>query len=123
MSMTVVNFVPPPLGPYLAPITAFLSAPFTYFISNDAFYFGVLPILVDTGSHYGLSPAEIGRASLAGQQVHLLSPLVPSTYLLVGLAKIEFSDLTRITLKWALAACCVFFLACALTGVVPVFAG
>ncbi len=123
MSMTVVNFVPPPLGPYLAPITAFLSAPFTYFISNDAFYFGVLPILVDTGSHYGLSPAEIGRAALAGQQVHLLSPLVPSTYLLVGLAKIEFSDLTRITLKWALAACCVFFLACALTGVVPVVAG
>ena len=37
-----------------------------------------------------------------GQPVHLLSPLVPSTYLLVGLAGVEFGDHQRFTLKWAL---------------------
>ena len=34
----------------------------------------------------------IGRASLVGQQVHLLSPLVPSTYLLVSLAVAAGTD-------------------------------
>jgi CitMHS family citrate-Mg2+:H+ or citrate-Ca2+:H+ symporter len=119
MSMTVTGLIPPTLGPYLAPITALLSAPFTYFISNDAFYFGVLPILAETAAHYGLSAEHIGRASLVGQQIHLLSPLVPSTYLLVGLAGIEFGDLVRITIKWALAACGVFLLACLVTGAFP----
>ena len=37
----------------------------------------------------------MARASLAGQPVHLLSPLVPSTYLLVGLAKVELGDHMR----------------------------
>lgn len=49
----------------------------------------------------GIEPAEIGRASLVGQPVHLLSPLVTSTYLLVGLAGVEFSDHQKYTFKWA----------------------
>ncbi len=119
MSKTLTALVPPNLGPFFGPVTALLSAPLTYFISNDAFYFGVVPILAETASHYGLSAAEIGRASLVGQQVHLLSPLVPSTYLLVGLSRIEFGDLTRTTLPWALGSCVVFFLCCVATGVFP----
>ena len=76
----------------MAPITAMLSLPFTFFISNDAFYFGMLPILAEAGTHYGVSPMAIARASLMGQPVHLLSPLVPSTYLLVILAGIDMAD-------------------------------
>jgi CitMHS family citrate-Mg2+:H+ or citrate-Ca2+:H+ symporter len=52
---------------------------------------------------------EIARASLVGQQIHLLSPLVASTYLLVGTAGIELGDHQRFTMKWALSACLVFF--------------
>ena len=76
----------------MAPITAMLSLPFTFFTSNDAFYFGMLPILAEAGTHYGVSPMAIARASLMGQPVHLLSPLVPSTYLLVSLAGIDMAD-------------------------------
>lgn len=36
--------------------------------------------------------------------MHLLSSLVASTYLLVGLAKVEFGDHQRFTLLWALSA-------------------
>ena len=48
-------------------------------MSNDAFYFGVLPILSEAAQGYGISAVEMARASLIGQPVHLLSPLVPST--------------------------------------------
>ena len=40
----------------------------------------------------------MGRASLLGQPVHLLSPLVASTYLLVGMAKVDFGEHQRFTL-------------------------
>ncbi|MES2156202.1 MAG: CitMHS family transporter [Pseudomonadota bacterium] len=110
MSKEVVGIIPPALGPYMAPITALLSMPFTFFISNDAFYFGMLPILAEAGAHYGVDPMAIARASLMGQPVHLLSPLVPSTYLLVSLSGIDLADHQRFTLLPAVAVCIVMTL-------------
>lgn len=119
MTGAIVGLIPAALGVYMAPITALLSIPFTFLISNDAFYFGMLPILSSAGAAYGLSPEVIARASLVGQQVHLLSPLVPSTYLLVGLARIDFGEHLRFTMPWALAACAIMFAACLLFGTFP----
>ena len=119
MANSVVHLIPPVLGPYLAVVTAALSVPFTFFISNDAFYFGVLPIIAKAGAAYGISAAEIGRASVLGQPVHLLSPLVPSTYLLVGLVEVDFDAHQRFTLKWALGSVLVLLLIALLTMVVP----
>lgn len=119
MSRSVVAVIPPELGPYMAPITAALSLPFTFFISNDAFYFGVLPILSEAAGHYGIAPVEIARASLMGQPFHLLSPLVPSTYLLVTLAGVELADHQRFTLKWAVAVGAVMSLVAMATLVFP----
>lgn len=119
MAQSVVSFVPPGLGPGLAVITAVLSLPFTFFISNDAFYYGVVPVLSQAAGAYGISPAEIGRASLIGQPVHLLSPLVPSTYLLVGLAGVELGDHQRFTLKWSAITCGVMLAVGLLTAVIP----
>lgn len=120
LTHSVTGLIPVSAGRHLALITALLSAPFTYFISNDAFYFGVLPILASTGASFGLGPAEMGRAALVGQQIHLLSPLVPSTFLLVGLAGIEFGDLLRTVFKWAAGSFLVFLLACIVFGIFPV---
>lgn len=120
IAASVIAGVPAWLGPYMAVVTAVLSVPFTFFISNDAFYFGILPILAKAAAVYGFSPAEIGRASLIGQQVHLLSPLVASTYLLVGLAGVEFGDHQRYTLLWALSAFVVMLAACIVFGVIPI---
>ena len=116
---SVVALVPPALGPYLAVVTGLLSVPFTFFISNDAFYYGVLPILAKAGATYGITPAEMARAALVGQPVHLLSPLVPSTFLLVGLLGVEFDEHQKFTIRWALGATLVLLAAGLLTAVVP----
>jgi citrate-Mg2+:H+ or citrate-Ca2+:H+ symporter, CitMHS family len=120
MADSVITLVPTALGPYLAIVTAVLSVPFTFLISNDAFYFGVLPILAKAGEAYGITAAEMARASLVGQPVHLLSPLVPSTFLLVGLAGVDFDDHQRNTLKWALVSALVLLAAGLLTLVIPI---
>ena len=119
MAGSVTGLVPTGVGPYLAPITALLSMPFTFFLSNDAFYFGILPILNQAAAPYGISPVEMARAALTGQAVHLLSPLVPSTYLLVGLVQVELAQHQRFTLLWAIALSLVILVAGILTGVIP----
>ncbi|KAA8734821.1 CitMHS family transporter [Acinetobacter qingfengensis] len=119
MSKGFVSIIPESMGPYMAPITAVLSLPLTFFMSNDAFYFGVLPILAEAATHYGIQPVEIARASIVGQPVHLLSPLVPSTYLLCGLAAVEFADHQKFTLKWACITCGVLASSALIFGVFP----
>jgi CitMHS family citrate-Mg2+:H+ or citrate-Ca2+:H+ symporter len=104
----------------MAVVTAVLSLPFTFFISNDAFYFGVLPILAKAGATYGIGAAEMARAALVGQPVHLLSPLVPSTFLLVGLVGVDFDAHQRYTIKWAVVTCGVLLVVGLVSGVVPV---
>ncbi|WP_338932534.1 citrate:proton symporter [Streptomyces netropsis] len=101
MARTVVDAVPDAMGPHMGLVTGVLSIPFTYFMSNDGFYFGIVPILAEAGAAHGVSPLEIARASLVGQALHMSSPLVPAVYVLVGMAKVEFGDHTRFTVKWA----------------------
>ena len=119
MAGSVSAAIPPAMEPHLAPITAALSLPFTFFISNDAFYFGVLPVLAQAGAQHGVEPIAIARASLMGAPFHLLSPLVPSTYLLVSLAGVELGHHQRATILWAVAACAVMTAACLVTGAFP----
>jgi CitMHS family citrate-Mg2+:H+ or citrate-Ca2+:H+ symporter len=123
MSRSFLAVIPDAWGPYLAVITALASMPFTFFMSNDAFYFGVLPILSQAAAEYGITPLEMARASLAGQPVHLLSPLVPSTYLLVGLAKVDFADHQKFTLKWAVLVSLVMLAGGLLFSLFPLVAG
>ena len=120
MGNSIVALVPQSLGPHMAIVTSLVSVPFTFFLSNDAFYFGVLPILNQAASVYGITAAEMGRASVVGQPVHLLSPLVPSTYLLVGLAEVELGDHQRFTIKWSLLTSMVLLIVGLVTAVIPV---
>ncbi|GHJ29424.1 citrate:proton symporter [Streptomyces hygroscopicus subsp. sporocinereus] len=101
MARWLVDGVPEGMGPHMALVTGVLSLPLTYFMSNDGFYFGIVPILAEAGAAHGVSAVEIARASIAGQALHMSSPLVPAVYVLVGMAKVEFGDHTRFTVKWA----------------------
>ena len=120
MGSSVVELVPKSLGPHMAIVTSVLSIPFTFFLSNDAFYFGVLPILNQAAATYGITAAEMGRAAVIGQPVHLLSPLVPSTYLLVGLVGVELGDHQRFTIKWSVLTSMVLLAIAMVTAVIPV---
>ncbi|MED3898263.1 citrate:proton symporter [Priestia aryabhattai] len=101
MAKTLVAIIPDVLGPYLPVIVALLSAPLTFVMSNNAFYFGVLPIIAQAAEAYGISAAEIGRASILGQPVHIISPLIAAAHLLMRMVEIEFIDLQRFLMKWA----------------------
>ncbi|MGW0466166.1 CitMHS family transporter [Streptomyces sp. NPDC003027] len=118
MADWLVGAIPEGMGPHMALLTGVLSLPLTYFMSNDGFYFGVLPVLAEAGAAHGVSPLEIARASLVGQALHMSSPLVPAVYVLVGMAKVEFGDHTKFTVKWAALTSLVVLAAGILFGII-----
>ncbi|MFD5711716.1 CitMHS family transporter [Streptomyces pharetrae] len=118
MAKWMVDVIPQGMGPHMALVTGVLSLPLTYFMSNDGFYFGVLPVLAEAGAAHGVSPLEMARASLVGQPLHMSSPLVPAVYVLVGMAKVEFGDHTRFVVKWAALTCLVILGAGILFGII-----
>lgn len=118
MGNSVIAVVPNDLGSNMSVITAIFSVPLTFFLTNDAYYFGILPIIITTGEQFAISAEVLGRASLVGQASHLLSPLVPSTYLLVALAGVEFSDHLKYTIKWAIGSSIIMLLTALLLGTI-----
>ncbi|MFF2190061.1 CitMHS family transporter [Streptomyces sp. NPDC058155] len=118
MADWLVGAVPEGMGPQMGLVTGLLSLPLTYFMSNDGFYFGVLPVLAEAGAAHGVSPLEVARASIVGQPLHMSSPLVPAVYVLVGMAKVEFGDHTKFTVKWAVLTSLVVLAAAILFGTI-----
>jgi citrate-Mg2+:H+ or citrate-Ca2+:H+ symporter, CitMHS family len=120
MANGIVAAVPEPLGPWFAVITALLSMPLTFFLTNDAFYFGILPIVTEAAAHYGITPVEMAQASIIGQPVHMTSPLVPAMLLLISLARVSLADHHKKVI-WRAVVCSLVMLGSAIgLGVIPV---
>ncbi len=119
MASWVTQVIPSQMGPFMAVITGVLSIPFTFFMSNDAFYFGILPILAESAATYGIEPVEMARASITGQPVHLQSPLVPAILLLVSLANVNLGDHHKKVLWRATVVSLVMLAVGVLVGVIP----
>ena len=101
--------------------TGVLSIPFTFFMSNDAFYFGILPVLAQSAATFGIDPVEMARASIIGQPVHLQSPLVPAILLLVSLASVNLGDHHKKVLWRAVIVSLVMLAVGILSGAIPFF--
>lgn len=121
IARSLVAIIPDSLGSFFPLVVALTSMPFTFVLSNDAYYFGVLPILAEAASAYGIDPVEIARASVLGQPVHFLSPLVASTLLLVGMVKTDIGQLQRYGFKWAVFCSIGVTIIAVLTGAISLF--
>jgi len=118
MAKGAMVVVPEALGPWLGVVTAFLSIPFQFVLSNDAYYFGVVPVIAQTATHYGVAPEVIARASLLGLPVHGLSPLVAALYLVSSLLGCDVAAMQRFGLKWAALLSLVLIAAAAASGAI-----
>ncbi|MGI6672353.1 MAG: CitMHS family transporter [Christensenellales bacterium] len=121
LAQSLADIIPTSLGNWWGLITALISAPGTFFLSNDAFYYGVLPVLSQAGVQYGYTTLELGVASLLGQAFHLLSPLVAFIYLLLEMTEQDLGEWQRKSAKWALGIFIIFIAVAAITGAVPLY--
>ena len=97
-----------------------ISAPGTYLLNNDAFYYGVLPPLAATAQAYGFTDLNIGFAALMGQAFHFLSPLVPFIYLLMDKTEITLAQYQGYIFKWCIGIFVIFMAMGLVTGYLPI---
>lgn len=116
---SLTTAIPERFGNFWSLIVAILSAPGTFFLSNDAFYYGVLPVLAESGAAYGFTYFQLGIAALIGQSFHLLSPLVPFIYVLLRLTGVDMGQWQKKSAFWAIGLFLVYVIVNVGLGIVP----
>ncbi|QVI33812.1 citrate transporter [Lacticaseibacillus chiayiensis] len=121
LAKSFTTIIPSSMAGFWGLVIALISAPGTFFLSNDGFYFGVMPVLATAGRAYGFTNMQMALASLMGQAFHLLSPLVAFIYLLLRLTGLDMGKWQREAGKYALGIFVIFVVTVMLFGHVPFY--
>lgn len=121
LANSFTKIIPNQLAGFWGLVIALISAPGTFFISNDGFYFGVLPVLAEAGAKYGFTNMQMALASLMGQAFHLLSPLVAFIYLLLRLTGLDMGQWQKESAKYALGIFVIFVVSLVAFGYMPLY--
>lgn len=120
MASSLVTLIPQQHAGMLPTLVGITSMPLSLVFTPDAYYFGMLPVLKSAATHYGMNAIEVGRAAVLGQMTvgFPLSPLTASTFVLVGLSEVEFSDHQKFTFKWAFGTTLIMTVIALITGAI-----
>lgn len=114
MANALLAIIPETWGSFFTFVIGVISGPAVWLLNNDAFYFGIFPVLAETASAYGFTDMQIALASLLGQSFRGFSPVVPALYFLCSYIGVEFSEFQ----KKAIPISCIAFTVFLLSGVV-----
>ena len=119
MAVSLVHAVPPSAARHIPFALGLASMPLSMLFDPDSFYLGALPIVAEVGKTLNVSPIQIGQAALLGQMTtgFPVSPLTPASFLVAGLAGIEFGEHQRYTAPFLFAASVLMTIACVAIGV------
>lgn len=121
MAETMVSVIPSALGEHIPAILGYLSMPLSLAFDPDSYYFAVMPVIAKATEVFGANAVDVARASIVGQITvgFPISPLTPSTFLLVGLAGVELGDHQKFAFKYLFAISAVIMTVALLLGVIP----
>ncbi len=96
MSNVLLSIIPGFIAQFLHIIMGILGMPLGMVLGTDAFFYGLMPLCIEVGQQYGISQENMAYSMLIGKNVGLLiSPLVPATWLALGMVEVEFKDHLR----------------------------
>lgn len=64
LAQSFATLIPKQLAGFWGLVIALISVPGTFFISNDGFYYGIMPVLAQAGAQYGFDNVSMALASL-----------------------------------------------------------
>lgn len=93
MSDVIMGIIPSYMGRYIHIIFGVLALPLGLCIGTDAYFYGIMPLVMKVGAIYGCAPLSTALTMVIGKNLALMvSPLVPATYLAIGLTGTELKD-------------------------------
>ena len=120
MANVIISFVPSFMGQYLHIIFGILALPLGLCIGTDAYFYGIMPLVIEVGSTYGIDPLSTACAMIIGKNLALMvSPLVPATYLATGLTDVELKDHMKFSIPIYWGVSVVMLIVAVFLGVVP----
>lgn len=121
MATAAVEEVPAGMARHIPVALGLLGMPLSLLFDPDSFYFGVIPVVAGVSEMLGVSPVHVAQGALLGQMTtgFPVSPLTPSTFLLVGLTGVDLADHQKFTIPYLWAASVVMTLACLAFGIIP----
>ncbi len=121
MAKAAVAFVPQGLETHIPLVMALVSMPLSLLFDPDSFYLGFLPVVAEVAKALGVPVVQVGQAAIIGQMTtgFPLSPLTPSTFLLIGLTGVELGEHQKFTFLCAYLVTLVMALASVLIGLYP----
>ncbi|MDO4555855.1 MAG: citrate:proton symporter [Lachnospiraceae bacterium] len=101
MANILASCIPTAMGPYLPIIIGVLSVPLTLAFCTDSYFYGLLPVLIGVGDRFGVDPVQTAIAMVVCRNcATFISPVVPATFLGVGLAGVELKDHIKTSFFW-----------------------
>ena len=93
LANVIINIIPAPMGGLIHLIFGVLAMPLGLCIGTDAYFYGIMPLVMQVGETYGVASLATALTMIIGKNLALMvSPLTPATYLAIGLTGTELKD-------------------------------
>lgn len=102
MATTLVSMLPAAIARFMAPIIGVLTVPLSILFDADSYYYGIMPILIETAETMGTSGIDIARASMIGQMTvgWPTSPMVGTFFIFTGMLELDIGAWQKYCLKY-----------------------
>ena len=119
MANILASFIPQSMGHFMPLIIGVLSVPLTMLFCTDSYFYGLLPVLISVGNSFGVDPVHTAIAMVVCRNcATFISPVVPATFLGVGLAGVEIKDHIKNSFLWIWGVSLVCLVAGVVLGVI-----
>lgn len=120
MTQLVLGVMPESLAPHLHVVFGFVNNPLSMIIHGDALTYGIIPIINQITSPYGIPAAAVGAVFLItfGPAIYIM-PMTAATYLGLGLADVELKDHIKFAYPLCFACAVIMLSVVVITGIIP----
>lgn len=121
MTNVLLALIPDFLGKYVHIIFGILGLPLGMVTGTDAYFYGIMPLVIGVGESYGVAGVDTALAMLLGKNVSLLiSPMVPATYLAIGFTDVSLKEHISFSFKWLFGISLIMVFAGVVMGIVAI---
>ena len=120
MTQMVLSAMPASMAPHLHILFAAINSQLSMVVHGDALTYGILPIVNQIVSAYGVPAAAVGAAFLItfGPAIYIM-PMTAATYMGLGLTNVELKEHIAFSYKWAFLLAVGMLAFVVVTGIIP----